>query len=161
MTASLTGGNIKERIIGHRRVDDDVYDLIESDLMKVSGVSAVLSVFGKTRTDSFSFNCDSDQEVTLVASILIGEGVDIKTELDDEITNMKNGVENQPQTSNTNEEHINEDSFYGDVNPNSAADETGAVACNNDTTENVLSNIEVNIDENLKNQSVHTEEELV
>ena len=58
--------------------------MIERELMKVTGISAVLSVFGKTRVDMFPFYVDLEDDVTLVASVLIAEGVDIKIELESE-----------------------------------------------------------------------------
>ena len=71
----------REEIISFRRVGDELFASIETEIMKVSGISAVLAVFGTERLKPFSY-MKVDDDINLAASALIGEGVDIWFELE-------------------------------------------------------------------------------
>ena len=75
--------NSEESLISHKRVSDSIFSVIEKELMKVSGISAVLSICGTDRLEPFSGSMHLDDDMTVAASVLIGAGVDIYSELDD------------------------------------------------------------------------------
>ena len=74
-------------IIGHRLVRDETFLKFENELMKVPGISAVISVFGKDRLESC---IELKEDIRLAASVLLMEGYDICTEL--ECVNMDESI---------------------------------------------------------------------
>ena len=72
----------QEHIIRHKRVGFNTFATIQNELMRISGISAVLSVFGNNRFESYA-SVKLNDEITAIASVLIGEGVDIWSEVDE------------------------------------------------------------------------------
>jgi len=66
--------------IGYERVKEESFLVLEQELMKAKGVSAVIAIFKKNRFERF-FKKDNLEDVNLVASLLLKEGVDIHDEL--------------------------------------------------------------------------------
>ena len=71
--------SIESTTTSHKRVSEEVFVAIEAELMKVNGISAVLAVYGKERFMSFTSAVELDEDVTFVASLILVEGVDIRS----------------------------------------------------------------------------------
>ena len=77
--------SIESTTTSHKRVSEEVFVAIEAELMKVNGISAVLAVYGKERFMSFTSAVELDEDVTFVASLILAEGIDIRSKLADSI----------------------------------------------------------------------------
>ena len=76
----ITSSHQFDRFVKNRVSHDD-FLLIEHQLMKMPGVSAILAVFSKDRYKDYSQDTDLTSH-SLICSILLKEGVDIQLEFD-------------------------------------------------------------------------------
>ena len=66
--------------LGNARVTEENFLILEKELMKVEGISAVLAIFKKKRFDEI-LKIENLEDFNLGASLLLKEGVDINDEL--------------------------------------------------------------------------------
>ena len=69
-----------EEQLGTDRVTEENFLILEKELMKAQGISAVLAIFNKKRFEAISKK-ENLEEINLVATLLLKEGVDINDEL--------------------------------------------------------------------------------
>ena len=69
----------EDQIVRHKRVSNELFSSIQDVLIKISGISAVLSVFGSNRLKSFDSTIEIDDDIVAIASVLLSEGADIQS----------------------------------------------------------------------------------
>ena len=74
------GTSFDQEHLDNDRVTEENFLIIEKELMKAEGISAVLTIFKKKRFEKF-FKKENLEDVNLVATLLLKEGVDINDEL--------------------------------------------------------------------------------